>query len=124
MSIYTEWLEAKEAERLATEKRRGLEDLIVSQFGIKEDFEGTSSKEIDGLEIKITGRMNRKIDTDVLQEIAAEHGTSSMLSDLFRWRAEINMSAWKNTSKEITAPLMAAITTTPGRPSFAIKPKE
>ena len=119
------WLELKEAERLATERRRQVEDTLMSLIGIPETLEGTENINMDeGYQIKIVGRMNRKVDTDQLQEIAAAHGLSEHLHDLFRWKAEINSAVWKATNEAITKPLMAAITTAPGRPSFTITIKE
>lgn len=119
------WLDLKEAERLATERRREVEDTMMSLIGIPESLEGTETVPMDeGMTIKIVGRMNRKVDTDKLQEIAAEHGLSEHLHDLFRWKAEINTAIWKATNDNITKPLMEAITTVPGRPSFSITVKE
>ena len=119
------WLDLKEAERLATERRREVEDTMMSLIGIPESLEGTENVNLDeGMQIKIVGRMNRKVDTDKLQELAAEHGLSEHLHDLFRWKAEINKSVWDAANTSITQPLMGAITTVPGRPSFSISIKE
>ena len=119
------WLDLKEAERLATERRRQVEDTMMSLIGIPETLEGTENVNLDeGVQIKIVGRMNRKVDTDKLQEIATAHGLSEHLHDLFRWKAEINTTVWKATNDSITKPLLEAVTTTPGRPSFSITTKE
>lgn len=119
------WLDLKEAERLATERRRQVEDTMMSLIGIPESLEGTENVNLDaGMQIKIVGRMNRKVDTDKLQELAAENGLSEHLHDLFRWKAEINKSVWDAANTSITEPLLGAITTTPGRPSFSISIKE
>jgi hypothetical protein len=119
------WLELKEAERVATERRRDVEDKLMSLIGIPETLEGTENVNLDdGYSIKIVGRMNRKVDTEQLQDIAATHGLTEHLHDLFRWKAEINSAVWKATNEAITKPLMLAITTTPGRPSFTISIKE
>ena len=116
-----EWLAAKEAEKAATERRRQIEDRLLSLIGIAENMEGTENVETDGgYKIKITGRMSRRVDGDKLQEIAAEAGLTEHLSSLFRWKPEINMSAWKNADESITTPLLGGITTTPGRASFNI----
>jgi len=64
--------------------------------------------------------MNQKVDSDMLQEIAAESGLSDHLPNLFRWSAEVNQSQWKQCSESIRQALSAAITTKPGRPSFSI----
>lgn len=118
------WLELKEAERVATERRRDVEDKLMSLIGIPETLEGTENVNLDdGYSIKIVGRMNRKVDTEQLQDIAATYGLTEHLWSLMRWKAEINSAVWKATSENITKPLLAAITTTPGRPSFSITKK-
>ena len=65
--------------------------------------------------------MNRKVDVDLLQEIAAEHGLEDHLGSLFRWKPELNVKAWQQADDSITLPLSGAITTKPGRPSFSIE---
>jgi len=115
------WLDAKSAEQTATDRRRELEDKLLSLAGIAENMEGTENVETDGgYKIKITGRMNRKVDADRIQDIAAEEGSTEHLSSLFRWKPELNMTAWKNADKAITDPLLGGITTKPGRASFQI----
>mgnify|MGYP005831877843 FL=1 len=115
------WLAAKEAEKVATENRRKLEDQLLSLIGVAESMEGTEKVETDGgYKIKITGRMTRKVDSERIQHIAAEEGLTDHLSSLFRWKPEVNMSAWKNADKSITGPLLGGITTQPGRASFTI----
>lgn len=118
------WLKAKQDEDAATNDRRKIEDRIKSLAGIAENLEGTETVSPDLFTIKIQGRINRKIDADKLQEIAAEHGLADHLASLFRWKPEINMAVWKAASDEITRPLSAAITAEAGRPSFKIIPKE
>ena len=118
------WMVAKEAERQAIEDRRRIEDRIKSLVGVAENMEGTETVEPDKFTIKIVGRIDRKVDSDKLQELAAEYGLTDHLSYLFRWKPEINMAVWKATNEAITKPLSAAITAKPGRPSFTIIPKE
>ena len=115
------WSAAKTAEGEAVEARRAIEDRLVSLLAISEQFEGTTNTRTEqGHTIKIVGRLNRKINTDKLQELATEHGLTEHLTALFRWSADINAAAWKSASAAITAPLLRAITTTAGRPSFSI----
>ena len=71
---------------------------------------------------EVVGRIDRKVDADKVQELAAEHGLTDHLSTLFRWKPEINMAIWKAADESITKPLAAAITAKPGRPSFTIEP--
>lgn len=114
------WVAAKKAEAEAVEWRRRVEDDLLKIVGLAPEFEGTENLDIDGHKVKIIGRMNRKVDADRLQEIAAEHGLSQHLSALFRWKPEINSAIWKATDPSITQPLLGAVTTSPGRPSFSI----
>ena len=116
------WMQAKEAERAAVERRREIEDQLRALANIRDDAEGVQNLNCGAWEMKITCRLDRKVDSDLLQEIAAEHGLSEHLSTLFRWKPEVNMKAWDQSSPEITSALAGAITTKPGRPSFAIQP--
>jgi hypothetical protein len=118
------WMRLKEAERKATEERREIEDAIINLLGIDESLDGTKNFAENNFEIKVVGRMNRRVDTDLLQELAEEHGLTEHLSSMFRWKAEINSAVWKAADKSLTEPLLGAITTTPGRPSFTITTKE
>ena len=117
-----EWLEAKEAERVAIKKRRDLEDAMRKAASIRDDVEGTETLALEGFRVKVVGRIDRKVDADKVQELAAEHGLTDHLSTLFRWKPEINMAIWKAADESITKPLAAAITAKPGRPSFTIEP--
>jgi len=118
--IAAEWAAEKEVERQAIENRRRLEDEMVKSFGLQPDLDGTVSKDVDGYVIRITGRIDRKVDADKIQELATQHGLESHLSTLCRWKPELNLSVWKNTSPQITSLLAPAITAKPGRPSFLI----
>lgn len=118
------WIEAKAREAKATKERRDIEDKLKSLIGIPDNLDGVETAKPDGFIVKVTGRINRKVNADKLQEIAAEHGLTDHLSSLFRWKPEINMTAWKATDAAITTPLLKAITSEPGRPSFAITIEE
>ena len=118
------WLAAKEAEKEATDDRRKIEDRIRSLVGFAENSEGTETADPDQFTIKIVGRIDRKVDGDKVQALAAEFGLTEHLASLFRWKPEINMAAWKAADESITKPLAAAITAKPGRASFAITRKE
>lgn len=124
MYLYQEWLTAKAKEAEATAKRRELEDQMVAQFNVPSTLDKTANFEADGYKIKIEGRINRRVNADKLQEIAVEHGLMAHLECLFRWKPEINAAVWKSTDPAITTPLLDAITSTPGRPSFTIIKKD
>lgn len=114
------WIEAKAREVKAINDRRTIEDQMRSLIGIADNLDGTMTAKPDGYVVKVTGRINRKVNADKLQELAAEAGLTEHLSSLFRWKPEINMTAWKATDAAITTPLLGAITSEAGRPSFAI----
>ena len=118
------WLAAKKQEEDATADRRDIEDHIKKLATIAENLDGTETVEPGRYEIKIVGRIDRKVDGDKVQELAAEFGLTDHLAKLFRWKPEINMAIWKAADESITKPLAAAITAKPGRPSFKIIPKE
>ena len=115
-----EWLEAKDAERDATEKRRLIEDELVRLLEVQQTDEGTKKVEASPFVIKIASRINRKVDGGIAQEIAAEHDMQEHLSLLFRWKPELSMTAWDGVGDNVKNVFARAITATPGRPSFTI----
>lgn len=84
------WIEAKAAEKLLTEIRREIEDSIIENH-----------PEETGFKVTITERINRKVNSDLLQEIAAENGLTDHLSSLFRWKAEINSKDWRRPQMKV-----------------------
>lgn len=122
--IAAEWAAEKEVERIAVENRRRLEDEMVKTWALVPNLDGTVTKEVDGYAIKITGRVDRKVDAEKIQELAAQHGLESHLGTLCRWKPELNLTVWKATDPTITKLLAPAITAKPGRPSFSIAYKE
>jgi hypothetical protein len=118
------WMEAKEQERMAVERRRAIEDHLALVMELSPELDSTVTRKDGAYVIKAVGRLNRKIDSDKLQELAAEAGLSDHLSSLFRWKPEIEMKAWKACDPAITGALADAITVSPGRPSFTITTKE
>ncbi len=118
------WLELKEQEEYVVSERRLIEDQISSLIKIQETLEGVETKKIGNLVIKVTGRIDRKVNAEMVQEIAAENGLTEHLSALFRWTPAINMTAWKKCSPEITNILLGAVTSKPGRPSYKITIEE
>ena len=123
-NLYANWCAAKASEQTALEWRREIEDTLAEMLKIAPDLDGTENVKNDGFAVKIVGRLNRKVDGDILQELAAQEGIEAVLPILFRWKPEINVAAWKNAAENITGKLAGAITTTPGRPSFSITKKE
>ena len=119
-TLSASWLIAKQAEADAIANRRSIEDQLAQLVNVSADLDGTETLEAGQYTVKIVGRIDRKVDADKLQEIAIEHGLMDHLSSLFRWRPEINATAWKQADPAIVRPLADAITAKPGRPSFKI----
>ena len=119
-SIYQQWIISKGIEAAAIKARRDIEDELVAELAVPKNLDGTMKREVSGYAVKVEGRINRKVDSEKLQLLAAEHGLTEHLSSLFRWKPELALTAWKAASPTITTPLLDAITATPGRPSFTI----
>ena len=122
LTLVNKWLRLKEAEKQATEQRREVEDQLLQFVKVKQD--GSATTKLDNVTIKVTSRLNRRVDGDLLQDIAAEHGLTEQLGVLFRWKPDINITAWRSADPSITTPLLDAITTSEGRPSFQIITKD
>jgi hypothetical protein len=119
--LIREWQHLKEVEAQTIERRRIVEDEIVALFRINTALETTNTLEIGDTVVRVSPRLDRKVDAAKLQDLAAEHGLDAHLSTLFRWKPEINVALWKQADERITAALAPAITVKPGRPSFSIK---
>lgn len=120
MTLYQQWLDAKAEEKKIVADRRAIEDQIIKAFNIPKTLANTQNFEADGFKIKIAGRLDRKVNSVKLQDLAAEYGLTDHLSSLFRWTPEVNVIAFESADPRITAPLLEAITTSNGRPSFTI----
>lgn len=121
--LFIKWIMAKEVEKKAIDDRRLIEDKLSKLLNISPDLDGTQTKEIGDMTVKIVGRINRTIDADKVGELAGEHGLQYHLQYLFRWKPEINMQKWRATDQSITRLLAPAITEKPSRPSFTITRK-
>jgi len=115
-----EWIEAKTEENEATERRRLIEDEICRALEVEQTDEHSRKVEAAPFTIKIACRINRKVDGDLAQEIAAENGMQDHLGLLFRWKPELSMTAWNGVGDNVKQVFARAITATPGRPSFTI----
>lgn len=119
-SLAEGWVKAKAREADAVAERRVAEDELLSLLGVADNSEKTETFKPDGFTIKITGRIDRKVDSDKIQALATDAGLTDHLFSLLRWKPEINKALWDAADTKITGPLAAAITAKPGRPSFTI----
>lgn len=125
MSLYKKWLQAKELEREAVEERRVIEDKLIQSLKVDDSKDGSKTYNEGEYKVKVTTRLNRKVDADSLIDLAQNAGIGQEhLQALFRWKPELNLREWQNAAESITKPLEGAITTKPGRPSFNIAKEE
>jgi hypothetical protein len=118
------WMEFKRIENEAAENRRKIEDRMSLNIGLEEQNEGSKTHKVDGFVVKVSQRLNRKVDEVALHEIVAANGLEDHLNRLFRFKAEINKKEWDSTDESITGPLSDAITMKAGRPSYSILREE
>ena len=121
--LCSDWIECKATEKAAIDHRREIEDELIRRLEIASDLDGTERRELERHALKIVGRIDRKVDAEMAQELAAEHGIGEYLSTLFRWKPEIILRAWSAAPETVTSALSRAITAKPGRPSFSIEEK-
>jgi len=120
-ALARQWRYAKEREQDFQSERRRIEDQLRDILEMPHDLEGVTTIEVsEDVTIKVTGRIDRKVDADKIQEVAAAAGLSELLPTLFRWKPEINLRKWRDTDPSITDALAEAITAKPGRPSFNV----
>jgi hypothetical protein len=117
-SLEQQWIAAKQSEDTARLKRLEIESALIKEHHIEASKEGRYDL-APGLTVEC--KINRKVDGDKLQQVAAENGLSDQLAKLFRWKPDIDARAWKAAHKDITEPLSAAIESKPAKPSFSYK---
>ncbi len=116
------WWEFKQQEEQAVTQRRAIEEMLTSH--LPEQWEGSETEREGEFKVVISRRFTRKVDSDVLQATAREFGLEEYLSELFRWKPEIDAKRWKAAPVEVTAKLERAITVTPGKASVKITLEE
>jgi len=69
--------------------------------------------------------MDQKVDAKMLQEIPDENDIGNgIISNLFRWKPELNVRNWDAAHDELKKLFGPCITTKPSTPSFKIELKE
>ena len=122
-ALAAEWLECKETERRAIDRRRKIEDAMSVLISVRDTDEGVKTSELNQHVVKVTTRLNKTVDAGIAQEIAAEHGLEEYLGNVFRWKPEVNVAAWKAVGDNVRTVLSKAVTVKPGRPTYAITKK-
>jgi hypothetical protein len=116
--------EAKLAEQAAKEYRLGLEAQLAEKLGVPEDWEGTQTRGVGLFRVKLSRKMNVKIDTNRLREQARVNNILPMVDLLFRWKPELNKEKWNMADEKVKLAFAPAIEVTPGKASFSIERME
>lgn len=112
---------AQLAEKKAKEHRMDLENRMAKAIGMPDSWEGSMTNKVGNYKVKVSRRMNVKIDADRLNELAHENGLDAQLRTLFRWKPEIAKAAWDAAAPEVVKALSPAIERTPGKASFTVE---
>ena len=119
--LLIEWRVAKQLEQEAVHRRRAIEDEIKAAIGFDEGREGSETLPFNGGRVVITARLDRKVDAQLARQLAAENHLEDWLDRLFRWKPELELRAWKKAPEYVTQVFAPAITTKPGRATFALE---
>lgn len=116
--------EAKLAEQTAKEYRLGLEAQLAEKLGVPEGWEGTQTRAVGLFRVKLSRKMNVKIDANRLREQARVNNILPMVDVLFRWKPELNKEKWNMANEKVKLAFAPAIEVTPGKTSFSIERME
>jgi len=119
--LLIEWRVAKQLEQEAVHRRRNIEDEIKAAIGFDEGREGNVALPFHGGRVVVTARLDRKVDGTLVRQLARAHNLDEYLHELFRWKAELELRAWKKAPERITQVFAPAITTKPGRATFSLE---
>jgi len=122
--LLAQWRAAKQEEQAATRRRREIEDEIKVFVGFDEGREESVALPLDGGRVVITARLDRKVDAKLARQLAAENHLEDWLERLFRWKPELEVRAWRKAPEHVTQTFAPAITTKPGRATFALELEE
>ena len=119
--LLQQWLDAKEVERAAVEKRRSNEDRLSELLASEMPADGQKTIKTDGFAVKVTSRIAYKVNGEELQELASKKGVPlPLLQQAFRWKCEVIGKGWNDLDKSIQAALSDAVTAEKCRPSYQI----
>ena len=111
-----DWMDAKNAEIKANKDRIAAEDELVALLGAKE--EGGESHQIGPYKVSITGRLNRKVDFDVLDKL-------NISADLkpVKYKPELDLKGLRyleSNEPEVYATFSKALTIEPAKTSVTV----
>jgi hypothetical protein len=104
--------------------RRELEDRLRTLLGIDDSQHGVKTFYGGMYSLKVTPRIDYKVDAPMLKSIAAAAGLEHYIYSMFRWKAEVNMREWKEAPIEVRMLFSDAVTAKPGRAAFIVERQE
>ena len=120
--LATEWLEAKEAEKLANERRKEIEADIISLVGVAE--EGTTNGETEHYKIKTVGKLTRSLNDSQLQ---ADWDTlPDEIKKCVKWKTSLdtkNLRSLESMRDDLIPVMSRYLTTKPAKPSVVVEAK-
>lgn len=123
--LVTKLADAKAAEERAKAARVRIEEELAAAIGVPESWTGSTTSDICGYKVTCARRDNVKVDADAVRGIIAESATLGVYAQqIFRWKPEIDKKGWDAAPDEVIKAFSAAITRTPGKISFTLKPKD
>lgn len=117
IELIKQYIEAREVERKAIEKRVELAEKIANKLGKKD--EGQVTHELDGYKITVKQPMNRKVDWQKFNEIS--FGKGHIPSKLKQELDEPGLKWVRENEPEYYKQLCEAITSKPGRVAVEVK---
>ena len=109
------WKNAKERETQAQEERRAIEDEITASIILP--LEGYERFALGDEVVKITTKLNRKVDNKMVDDMPEIH-------KYFRKKYELDKRNFDTAPDDVKALVYGAITTEPARPSFSLELKK
>lgn len=108
---------AKEAEEKAAAKRRAL-DIQIANLVRPETVEGSTTAKVGDYKVSVTYAFNRRVDSDAVKDNFDKLPLS--VQALFRWKAEVDLAAYREADSTTRALASTYITETPARPTVRI----
>ena len=115
---------AKQAEEEAKARRVALEADLAAAIGLPDDWEGAKTNNVGAYKVKLTRRMNVKIDPIRLRELARVNNILPTMERCFRWKPEIVKKEWDKADERARTLLAPAMEITPGKASFVVSMAE
>lgn len=111
----------KDQEAALKNQRKTAEKWLMETLGFDPTKEGTTHFGDEDNFVTFEVSRSFKVDTDKLAELIQQNRVSEQTADrVFRWKAEVNATEWKNLDEETRTILSGAVTSKSDNPSIKI----